>query len=392
MREPQKRTHLVYTVLALQIFEVVAFAAAWNALDFHIYWEGGQVVTDGARLYREQLVAHWFTNTPFMAALFSPVSHIPLTVARIAWELASVGAFAWSCGSALRLGGFACTRARLAVVVAAGLFLQPMWQSIFLGQINPFLLALVLADVRMVAAGRRWAGVGVGVAAAIKLTPGIFVVMLLLAGRIRAAAVSAGTFVACGLLGFLVAPKASRVYWSGTFLDTSRVGADYISNQSPFGAAARLLGGPDQVGDWYPVVPLVLGAAGMAVAVAWARRDEWLGAAAVTGTTGLLVSPISWAHHWVWVVPALLFLVRDGRRRWAAGAYLLFCLSPLWWMPRVHGFDGTNTLVANCYLLSGLAFVAYMAWRLRQRTTPAEPQRLVDLSRTRPEHALVPQP
>lgn len=392
MREPQKRTHLVYTVLALQIFGVVAFAAAWNALDFHIYWEGGRVVTDGARLYREQLVAHWFTNTPFMAALFSPVSHIPLTVARIAWELASVGAFAWSCGSALRLGGFACTRARLAVVVAAGLFLQPMWQSIFLGQINPFLLALVLADVRMVAAGRRWAGVGVGVAAAIKLTPGIFVVMLLLAGRIRAAAVSAGTFVACGLLGFLVAPKASRVYWSGTFLDTSRVGADYISNQSPFGAAARLLGGPDQVGDWYPVVPLVLGAAGMAVAVAWARRDEWLGAAAVTGTTGLLVSPISWAHHWVWVVPALLFLVRDGRRRWAAGAYLLFCLSPLWWMPRVHGFDGTNTLVANCYLLSGLAFVAYMAWRLRQRTTPAEPQRLVDLSRTRPEHALVPQP
>ncbi|MEV6005992.1 glycosyltransferase 87 family protein [Streptomyces sp. NPDC051976] len=392
MREPQKRTHLVYTVLALQIFGVVAFAAAWNALDFHIYWEGGRVVTDGARLYREQLVAHWFTNTPFMAALFSPVSHIPLTVARIGWELASVGAFAWSCGSALRLGGFACTRARLAVVVAAGLFLQPMWQSIFLGQINPFLLALVLADVRMVAAGRRWAGVGVGVAAAIKLTPGIFVVMLLLAGRIRAAAVSAGTFVACGLLGFLVAPKASRVYWSGTFLDTSRVGADYISNQSPFGAAARLLGGPDHVGGWYPVVPLVLGAAGMAVAVAWARRDEWLGAAAVTGTTGLLVSPISWAHHWVWVVPALLFLVRDGRRRWAAGAYLLFCLSPLWWMPRVHGFDGTNTLVANCYLLSGLAFVAYMAWRLRQRTTPAEPRRLVDLSRTRPEHALVPQP
>ena len=317
-----------------------------------------------------------------MAALFSPVSRIPLTVARVLWELASVGAFAWACGSALKLGGFACTRARLAAVVAAGLFLQPMWQSIFLGQINPLLLALVLADVRMVAAGRRWAGVGVGVAAAIKLTPGIFVVVLLLAGRIRAAAVSAGTFVACGLLGFLVAPKASRVYWSGTFLDTSRVGADYISNQSPFGAAARLLGGPDHVGGWYPVVPLVLGAAGIAVAVAWARRGEWLGAAAVTGTTGLLVSPISWAHHWVWVVPALLFLVRDGRRRWAAGAYLLFCLSPLWWMPRVYGFDGTNTLVANCYLLSGLALVAYMAWSLRRQTGTDEPQHLPDLSRT----------
>ncbi|NUS17910.1 MAG: DUF2029 domain-containing protein [Streptomyces sp.] len=356
----------IHAALAIQVIGVVVFAAAWNSLDFHIYWEGGRVATDGARLYREQLVAHWFTNTPFMAVMFVPVSQVPLDVARVVWELASVAAFAWACTSALRLGGFRCTRTRVAAVVVAGGFLQPMWQSIFLGQINPFLLALVLADVRMVAAGRRRAGVGIGVAAAIKLTPAIFVVLLLLAGRVRAAAVATGTFVACGLLAFLVSPEASRVYWSGVFLDTSRVSVPYVSNQSPFGAAARLLGGPQHVGGWYPVVPFVLGSVGIAVAVAWARRRDWLVAAAVTGATGLLVSPISWAHHWVWVVPALVVLVRDGRRGWAAGTYVLFCLSPLWWVPREDGFHGVLTLVADCYLLSALAFVCYTTWRLRR--------------------------
>ncbi|WP_079176142.1 glycosyltransferase 87 family protein [Actinacidiphila rubida] len=367
MGRRQRESRVVYGVLTIQIIGVVAFAAAYNALDFHIYWEGGRVATNGAKLYREQLVAHWYTNTPFMASLFIPISHVPLAVARVLWESASVGAFSWAWRSALELGGFRCTRARLAAVVAAGLFLQPMWQSIFLGQVNPMLLAFVLADVRMLAAGRRRAGIGVGVAAALKLTPAIFVVVLLLAGRIRAAAVAAATFLGCGLLAFAIAPTASRVYWGGVFLDTSRVGAAYVSNQSPFGAAARLLGGPTHVGGWYPAVPLVLGAAGLAVATAWARREDWLAATAVTGTTGLLVSPISWAHHWVWVVPALVLLVRAGRRRWAAGVYVLFCLSPLWWMPRKYGFDGVNTLVANSYLLCGLAFIAYMAWQLHGR-------------------------
>jgi alpha-1,2-mannosyltransferase len=76
----------------------------------------------------------------------------------------------------------------------------------------------------------------------------------------------------------------------------------------------------------------------------------------------------------VWVVPALVVLVRDGRWRWAAGAYLLFCLSPLWWTPREYGFHGVVTVVANCYLLSGLAFVGYMAWRLRRRMRTSEPE------------------
>lgn len=187
------------------------------------------------------------------------------------------------------------------------------------------------------------------------------------------------TFVLCGLIGYLVAPGASRLYWLHTFYDTSRVGASYISNQSPYGAAVRIFGGVTHVGSWYQLVPLAIGIFGLTVAAVWARNDDWLSAAAVTGVTGLLVSPISWSHHWVWVLPALAVLVRDGGRVRALCGYLLLLLAPMWWTPRSggpseYGFHGLLTLVANCYLVAGLLFLAYMAGRLpgvRGEHTPA---------------------
>jgi alpha-1,2-mannosyltransferase len=221
-------------------------------------------------------------------------------------------------------------------------------------------------------------GIGVGIAAAIKLTPAIFIVFFLLAGRTRAALVAAGTFVGCGLIGFLVAPSASARYWVHLFYDTKRVGAPYISNQSPYGAAIRLAEGASHIGHWWLVVPLVFGAAGLAVAVVLARRDDWLGAATVTGTAGLLVSPISWAHHWVWILPALVLLVRGGKRIAAAVGYLVFAVAPFWFTPHSgrpdeYGFHWLVTLVANCYLIAGLVFLGFMAWQAFGGRVPAPP-------------------
>ncbi|MQY03279.1 hypothetical protein ACRB68_13210 [Actinomadura sp. RB68] len=359
----------VYGLLAAQIVAVLLFAAFWDSLDFRIYRLGGDAVTQGADLYLKRHAGLWYTNTPFAATLFIPLAELPLAVARVLWQSASVGAFAWACAMALKLAGHRPSRRVIATTVALGLLLQPMWQSIFLGQVNPFLLALVLTDIRRVSLNRA-AGIGIGIAAAIKLTPGIFIVMLLVTRRFKDAFIAGGTFALCTSIAYLIAPEASRVYWKGTFCDTSRVGVTYISNQSPFAAAARILGSANDVPGWFFAVPLALGLAGLAVAALWARRNDWLAAAAVTGTTGLLVSPISWAHHWLWVVPALLVLVRNGARVPAAGAYLLFALSPLWWTPHgghrlQFGFHGPLTLVANCYLVAGLAFLAYMAAALR---------------------------
>ncbi|GAA3197193.1 glycosyltransferase 87 family protein [Actinocorallia longicatena] len=355
----------VYRLLAFQLVSVAVFAIAWDALDFRIYALGGRVVADGTRLYTEELAAHWFTYTPFAGVAFAPLSLLPLTAARLLWELGSVAALGWACAQTARIAGWRVTPVRLAAAVSGGLLLEPVWHSLFLGQINLFLLAMVLTDVRRLREGRR-AGIGIGIATAVKLTPGIFVVLLLLAGRVRDALVAAGAFLGCGVAAFLVAPEASWHYWTHVFYDTSRVGAPYISNQSPFGALLRVLGGAGSVGGWYPVVPAALGCAGIAVAALRARRGDWLAAAAVTGCTGLLVSPISWTHHWVWVIPALAVLVRDGHRIAAGAAVALFVLAPMWLTPHPrYGFHGAMTVAANAYLLAGLGFLVFMGLRAR---------------------------
>jgi len=359
---------VVYGVLGLELAAVIVFAALYNALDFRIYMWGGHAVLDDSRLYLAPAYGHWFTYSPFAAIVFVPVAALPLAAARAGWDLVSVAALAYSCTRILQIAGYRPTRIMVAGFVAAAMALDPVWQTLFLGQINLILLALVLTDVWLVSRGssRPAVGMGVGVAAAIKLTPAIFIVFFLLARRTRAALVAAGTFVLCELAGFLVAPHASKLYWEHLSHDTSRVGAPYISNQSPYAAAIRIVGGQAHIGWWWVMASLAFAAIGLAVAAKLARREDWLAATAVTGATELLVSPISWAHHWVWILPALVLLIRDGHRIAAVAGYLLFAVAPFWFTPhaagpREYGFHWLTTLVANCFLIAGLAFLGYMA-------------------------------
>ena len=375
-------TPAVYGVLGLELAAVIVFAATYNALDFRIYMWGGHAVLHDSRLYHDLAYGHWFTYSPFAAIVFVPVATLPLAVARVLWDLASVAALAYSCVIIGKLAGYRPSRIMVAGVVAAAVALDPVWETLFLGQINLLLLALILTDIWLVSRGStRWAvGAGVGIAAAIKLTPAIFIVFFLLARRTKAACVAAGAFIGCGLAGFLVAPRASARYWAHLSHDTGRVGAPYIGNQSPYGTAIRIAEGQGHIGAWWIVVPLVFAAIGLAAAAILARRRDWLGATAVTGTTGLLVSPISWAHHWVWILPALVLLVRSGHRIAAAVGYLLFSVAPFWFTPhaagpREYGFHWLATLVANCFLVAGLAFLAYMAYSaLTQRSGAQRPQ------------------
>ena len=357
---------VIYVVLGLEVAAVIGFAVGYNALDFRIYMWGGHAVLHDTRLYTDLAYGHWFTYSPFAAVVFVPIAALPLTAARVGWDLASLAALAYSLVLIGKLAGCRPSRLAVAGLVAAAMALDPVYQTLFLGQINLILLALILTDVWRVSRGRT-AGLGVGVAAAIKLTPAIFIVFFLLAGKTKPALAGAATFLGCGLIGLAIAPGASRQYWEHLFYDTSRVGAPYISNQSPYAAAIRIAGGAAHVGAWYLVIPVALAAVGLAAATVLARGDDWLGAAAVTGCTGLLVSPISWAHHWVWILPALLVLVRSGHRVAAGLGYLLFAVAPFWYTPhsggpREYGFHWLVTLAANCYLIAGLAFLAYMTY------------------------------
>jgi hypothetical protein len=370
---------VIYGVLGLELAVVIGFAATYNALDFRIYMWGGHAVAQDTRLYLALAYGHWFTYSPFAAVVFVPIAAIPLAIARVLWDLVSVAALAYSVVLILKLAGYRPSKLMIAGVTAAAMALDPVYETLFLGQINLILLALILTDVWRVSRGRA-AGIGVGIAAAIKLTPAIFIVFFLLARRTRAAFIAAGTFVGCGLVGLLVAPRASEMYWEHLSHDTERVGAPYISNQSPYGAAIRIAGGAAHIGPWYVVIPLAFAAIGLAAAAMLARRGDWLGATAASGTTGLLVSPISWAHHWVWILPALVLLVRSGHRVAAGLGYLLFALAPFWYTPHSggpgeYGFHGLLTLVANCYLIAGLVFLAYLAGRAYLGSPPAGPVR-----------------
>ena len=381
VRTPSARK-LTYAVLLLEVAIVIGFAIAYRPFDLNIYLWGGRAVTDGLRLYLVQPHANWFTYPPFAAALFVPLTGLPTVIVVLAWELATVAAFASACVLALRLAGCRPSKAAVAAVVGAGLLLEPVYHTLYLGQVNVFLLALVLADIWRVAQGKR-AGVGIGLSAAIKLTPAIFIVLLLLTRRVKDALIAAGTFAACLVIGYLVGPSASRLYWTRLFYDTSRVRVTYISNQSLAAAAARILGGVAHVGTWYLAIEIIVGVLGLAVATSLARAGDWLAAAAVTGTTGLLISPVSWTHHWVWVMPALIVLLRGGAasRVIAACGYLLFVLAPMWWTPHPgdnaqYGFHGLTTVTANSFMLAGLGFLAFMAgqaWRTRpgRRPSPA---------------------
>jgi len=368
---------VIYGVLGLELAVVIAFAATYNALDFRIYMWGGHAVTQDTRLYLTLAYGHWFTYSPFAAVAFVPIAAVPLVIARVLWDLVSVAALAYCVVLILKLAGYRPSRLMIAGVTAAAMALDPVYETLFLGQINLILLALILTDVWRASRGRT-AGIGVGLAAAIKLTPAIFIVLFLLARRTKAAFIGAATFVGCGLIGLLVAPRASEMYWEHLSRDTSRVGAPYISNQSPYGAAVRMAGGAAHIGAWYAVIPLVFAAVGLAAAAMLARRGDWLGATAATGTAGLLVSPISWAHHWVWILPALVLLARSGHRVAAGLGYVVFALAPFWYTPRFggpgeYGFHGLLTLVANCYLIAGLAFLAFTAGRAFLGSPPADP-------------------
>jgi alpha-1,2-mannosyltransferase len=179
-------------------------------------------------------------------------------------------------------------------------------------------VVLVLVDVL----GRtpsRVRGVLVGLAAAVKLTPLIFVPYLWLTGQRRAAVTATATFFAAGAIGWAVLPGDSLRFWTRELWSVQRVGNIHnTGNQSINGALLRL--GVDNPAR--SVLMLLLGGAVVVVAYIGARR-LWnagapLAAAIVVGAAGLVFSPVSWGHHQVWLVLAVLIPV-SSLRKWNAG-------------------------------------------------------------------------
>jgi alpha-1,2-mannosyltransferase len=282
-------------------------------IDLQVYAAGGEHVLRGGPLYDSGVLLDLpFVYPPFAAVLFAPLSLLPVGLLKVLWTAAGIGLLGFvvhRCGRAAGLP-LGIAGAVLLTVVATGL--DPVRTTLYLGQINLVLLALVVGDLL----GRpdsRWRGVGVGLAAAVKLTPLLFVVYLLVTGRRRAAATAVGVFVAASVLGFLLAPADSVDYWlHGTFAAADRISdVAGLSNHSLNGLLARL-GLPAL---WFPCAA-VLGAATVLLAVRAHRAGQEVLALTVCGLACAALAPFAWSHHWVWVVPLMVLLVA----RAAAGA------------------------------------------------------------------------
>lgn len=367
---------------ALTVYVVprlLASRAQWPMWDVNVYWWGGRQALHDASLY----AAHEprsFTYPPFAAAMFGLGGAAPEIFLKVSMVVLSLAGLAVVCWLSVREAGFPRRPELAFVAVALALLTQPVAYTLHLGEVNLVLAGLIAADLLPRHDGAWWQGIATGVAAGIKLTPLIFVAYLLVTRRFRAAAAATLTFAATAGAGFVLLPAQSRSFWlHGVFLNQRRIGNNYNpANQSLAGMMARLGGGLPAVHTWWVLAALAVGAGGLAIAAVLHRRGQRLAGVAVCGLTGVLVSPISWTHHWVWVVPLLVVMAAAAWRRrspaWALATVALFTafagLDPMPWPGRSPGL--LRTVEGNLYVVCGLAVLlaAAVVLAVGQRPTP----------------------
>jgi alpha-1,2-mannosyltransferase len=374
---------------ALSLAGALALAispATGRQVDFEVYRMGGAQIL-GQRLYDVYLAGlnlH-FTYPPFAALLFWPFAQISVRVGQLVWLVINLVALVALTAVSIRAVRPDWPRGRIWGVAVIALFpvlrLSPDILTLDYGQVNFVVALLVLVDLTgVVRLGSRTLprGVLVGIAAAVKLTPLIFIPFLILTRQFRAAAMALGSFLLCSAVAFAVAPHSSSFYWTQKIFERAAT-LIYISDQNLHSALQRMLGGPPA-----PVLvdslSLLFIVGGLAVAT-WAyRTSSPILGILLCATTGLIVSPVSWAHHYVWIVPVLAWLVLGadrprGGRWWALAVAVLFWAAPIWWVPDVQqGYGGPLVLLAgNSFFLAAVAFLllaGLLLWS-RRHTYPA---------------------
>lgn len=347
-------------------------------LDLQVYRTGGLAWLQGVPLYVDFPGALDgprlpFTYPPIAAVIFSGLTFLPVWAANALVVLISFLALSAVCflvtGRLTQRPDVVWTVAPAVAIAAVAL--EPVLSTFLFGQINLVLMALVVVDCLAVR-DPRWRGVLVGLAAAIKLTPLIFLLYFLVRKDYRAALTSVVTFVVLALAGFLFAAKDSAEYWFHALLDPSRAGGlAYMANQSLRGVLHRI--NPGEHAEtllWMGLSVLVVA---LAVVAAHKAGNDVVALVAIA-TAGLLVSPVSWSHHWVWCVPAFLAL-GFVRRKWARvtlGALLVpFLVHPFTWLPSTGDQEMTWTwwqhLHGDVYTWVAIGLLVVLATRSRIR-------------------------
>jgi len=394
-------------VLAIAL-GVAGWLADWRlGVDSAVYRAGAITLLHGDPLYDASTLAPepwWallpFTYPPTAALLFVPLAALPT---QVAWGvLAAISVLAMALVIRVAIGSLPkpvagprwwSSPARATLVFSIVMLgLEPVWRTVFLGQINLILMALVVVDVLVLTArGARGGGIMVGIAAAVKLTPLIFVVHLFLTGKRKDAARALVTFLGLQALMLVLIPGDTIRYWTKTISDTGRIGpVHWAGNQSLNGLMNRIT----DLAPWASKAAIGISAL-LAIPAIWLmlrfhRRGQALAALLVTAFFGLLASPISWSHHWVWAVPLIVLLISrlpqttpaTAWRRWlGTGAVVaVFISCVLLILPNGRNIElhwkFWQGVLGNAYILMPivLAVVLVVRWAILKRrrvdTTP----------------------
>ena len=384
---------------------VAMYYAAWQLfahtpyrIDIDVYQMGGQAWLDGRPLYHGDVLFHTpiglnlpFTYPPLAAIVFSPFSWLQMPAASVAITALTLvllvvsitilltGLDVWNT-SALVPGPAWLRRLWLAVLIAAAatLWLEPITSNFAFGQINVVLMTLVIADC--VPRRTPWPrGLLLGLGIALKLTPAVFLLYFLLRRDNRAALTAMASFAGATLLGFALAWSDSWEYWTHTVHHTDRIGeAALNTDQNIAGALARLgLSEQERFPLWVAACLLVL------AATVWAMRrvlqaGEPVLAVICVALFGLVVSPVSWSHHWVWMLPAVLVTgILAWRRRNVTLAVLsvagvaLMRWTPIDLLPKHHETTANwwRQLVGSSYVWWALAVIVAAGLTVTARVT-----------------------
>jgi alpha-1,2-mannosyltransferase len=425
---------LLVAVLAVYVADLISHLSYLAAMrDLAVYRDGGLIVRHVSPAYNAHRVLgssplyDWtgangvqFTYPPFAAVIFAVASVLSWTAMRWAMTLASLAALGlslWLVFAALGYRGRPAVRLGATFGISAlALATEPVQQTLALGQVNLLLMLLIVADLltggALAPEGRTrwWHGAGIGIAAGVKLTPLIFIPYLLLIRKYRQAATATAVFAATVALGYAILPRDSSTYWShGLFLKANRiVFLGTRGNQSLRGAVTRLAGSVNSGNTPWIVLAILVVTVGLLTAAILYRAGQPVPAMLGCALTGLLVSPLSWDHHWVWVAPGIALLAHQGasagrglaRAAWwaaAAGLVLVFGAWPQLWdaragltpaglvwygpatyfatgdQPWYHEFHwhGLQLLAGNVFVLAGLAgLAALVAAALWLRSRP----------------------
>ena len=376
---------------------------ALNYFDLKVYRGAAERVVHGGALYATPIHdGMGFTYPPFAALLFAPLALASITVDAFAVTAINLVLLVWLLHRALlipisRSHDPARPRPRgvrtwtFAACAAAGaLWLEPISVTLGYGQVNLVIAALVVGDLSR-PNDARGKGAGIGLAAALKLTPLMFIPYLLLSGRRRAAAWATAVFAASVGIAYAVLPGDAARFWGGRlFLDSSRVGgAADTANQSLRGMIARVDPGAHPSLDSYVAIAAIA-LLGLALAVRASRRGDEAAGFSFTALSALLASPISWTHHWTLAVPALLLLARRAHEQRSRASTLataaLACLGYAYvpeWVGPTHPHGAGSLLTSDPYVL--VACVALLGSAVLVATTASGRRPAID--RLRPATA-----